>query len=349
MYHNMNAFFYGFQFPHHGRFTAFSALSKGLEQIGIPVFRTSFPSFLDHKGLRRFMRLWFQVNEYRLRPHFSDGSLVHYFFPENSLFRAPKWKKDGKLVLSCHQPYEQMARARSEGKLVPFFEGLRAADAVVLMASCEIEAYRTFAPDSEILCIPLGVDTDFFFPGQSPLPPDGCFKVLTVGNCLRDYELWAKVVERVVSDNPYVNFTVIANPDRIDLATRNLTTGPRNVRTLHGISDEQLRSEYQRADIIFLPLVNAWANNALLEALACGKAVVITDLPATREYGGAAACYVEKGSVAAAAEALLRLGADSDARSILGWDARQRVEAQFSWKRIAEQHRSLYQRLNQKS
>lgn len=344
----MNAVLYGFQFPHHGRFTAFSALSNALVKIGVPVCRTSFPSLLAHKGLRRYMRLWFEVNEYRLRVRFSSGSLVHYFFPENSLFNAPKWKKGGKLVLSCHQPYDELVRARSAGQLLPFFEGLRVADAVILMASCEIDAYRRLAPDSEILCIPLGVDTDFFCPEHLPLPPNRSFNVLTVGNWLRDYELWARVVDRVVSDCPHVNFTVIANPDRIDLATSGLTKGHRNVRTLHGISDEQLRAEYQRADIVFLPLVNAWANDALLEAMACGKAVVVTDLPATREYGGPAACYVDKGSVDAAADSLLRLQADSKARSILGRDARLRMEAQFSWKRIAEQHRSLYQRLNEK-
>jgi glycosyltransferase involved in cell wall biosynthesis len=340
----MNAVFYGFQFPHHGQFSAFSALSKAMKSKGFTVRRVFLPSWLCLRGLRRLERPWFKVNEYRLKKDFDRKKLVHYFFPENSLFQAPKWKK-GPLVLSCHQPVETLMRARERGPLLSFLEGLKVADAVILMASCELDAYRELAPHAEVLCIPHGVDTDFFRPAELPRREDGKFRILTVGNWLRDYDVWARVVERIASQCPEAAFSVLANPDRLAAAMANLKRGRENVRVLQGISDEQLRYEYRQADVVFLPLQNAWANNALLEGMACGRPIVATDLPAIREYAGNAAVLVEKGSVEFAVQALLQLHDDPDGRAILAKTARTRAEDKLSWKRIAEQHKILYSRL----
>lgn len=345
-----NAVFYGFQFPHHGNFSAFSALSREFERTGVRVCKTAFPN-TDCLWPGRIRgpvnKKWFQLNEFRLKRAFSNGDLVHYFFPENSLFKAPEWKKKGSLVLSCHQPLEQMmARPKTRAKYL--FEGLKAADAVVLMASCELEKYQGLAPNSEVLCIPHGVETNFFCPAPSLPEPNGTFRVLTVGNWLRDYDLWAKVVDRVVSERPDVEFSVLANPDRLKAATQGIKIGKNNVRVLQGVSDEQLRDEYRRADVVFLPLKNAWANNALLESMACGRPLLATDLPAIREYAGDAACFVPRGDADGAAHQIIRLRTNPDLRNELGRAARIRMESGFCWKHIAARHIDLYENTRQR-
>jgi glycosyltransferase involved in cell wall biosynthesis len=231
---------------------------------------------------------------------------------------------------------------KNNGGLKPFFDGLKAADSVVLMASCELDAYRELAPNSRVICIPHGVDTEFFSPGNVVRQPDDRYRVLTVGNWLRDYDLWAKVVERISAEHSNIEFTVLANPDRLTAATANLKTNPSRFRLLKGISDEQLRDEYRRADLVFLPLLNSWANNALLEGMSCGRPVVVTDLPATREYGGDSVCYVQKGCVDDAVQQLCALCGACDKRAELGAAARKRIENGFSWKDIASRYVQLY-------
>lgn len=340
-----NAVFYGFQFPHHGRFSAFSALSREFEKTDVEVCRMSYPrvpAWMPKriKGICR--KKWFQLNEYRLKSAFRAGKLVHYFFPENSLFKAPVWKRDGTLVLSCHQPVEQLMKETLLQKRKYLFQGLKTADAVILMASSEIEAYRELAPNGRVLCIPHGVDTDFFAPRQDVRKPDERFRVLTVGNWLRDYELWAETVKRIYTDGHAIEFTVIANPDTLKAALGTLGSAANQVRVLSRITDEQLRDEYRRADVIFLPLKNTWANNALLEGMSCGRPPVVTDLPAAREYAGDAACFIEKGSVDSAADALLRMRANKTDREELGRKARERMENQYSWAAVVRQYLDLY-------
>jgi glycosyltransferase involved in cell wall biosynthesis len=341
----MNPVFYGFQFAHHGRFSAFSALSQSFTRQGVAVLRVpllKIPEYVPGRIRGMFTGGWFRAHEYRLKSSFNRGDLVHYFFPENSLFQAPKWKVNGPLVLSCHQPMEQLLELQNAGAIPAFFNGLKAADAVVLMASCEIDFDRELAPSARVLCIPHGVDTGFFSPVESPMEEDGRFRVLTVGNWLRDFDLWRRVVDRISAECPNSEFTVLANPDRLTAAIANLKTDRRRVRLLKGISDEQLRNEYRRADLIFLPLLNSWANNALLEGMSCGRPVVVTDLPATREYGGDSVCYVQKGCVDDSIQQLRALCGACDKRAELGAAARKRIVTSFSWDNIAKRYMQLY-------
>ena len=53
-----------------------------------------------------------------------------------------------------------------------------------------------------------------------------------------------------------------------------------------GLTDAELRDLYHSSDIAFIPLTNATANNAVLEAMASGIPLISTDLPAIRGTAG---------------------------------------------------------------
>jgi len=341
----MKPAFYGFQFPHHGRFSAFSALSREFKRADVEVYRMHIPripAWVPGRIQGRIRTAWCQINEHRVKSSFSHGGIVHYFFPENSLFKGAKWRKKGRLVLSCHQPIEFLKRTMRNGH--PFYDALKVADRVVLMASCEIDAYRELAPNGQVLCIPHGVDTEFFRPSVSSCarPTSDHCRILTVGNWLRDYEEWAQVVRRMRAVKPSVEFTVIANPDRLKFIQDILGKDMDNVRLLCGLTDECLRDEYLRSDIVYLPLNGAWANNALLEGMSCGCAILVTDLPATREYAGDAALYAEQANIDAITEQMQALWTHPDMRYELGQRARGRAETKFRWDRIAQTYLDLY-------
>ncbi|MCZ1008118.1 glycosyltransferase [Streptomyces lydicus] len=95
-------------------------------------------------------------------------------------------------------------------------------------------------------------------------------------------------------------------------------------------------------------MTDATANNALLEALACGTPVVATDTGGISYYTGhgPAALLTPPGDAAAAAEAIetlldeLGTAAHASRRAA----ARERAEL-FAWPRIADQVRSVYRLL----
>lgn len=340
--------FYGFQYPHHGNFSSFKALSHELEALGAKIVKPHYPPFpgwLPSRVRTPLCRQWFKANELRIKCVFKAGSTVHYFYPENSLFRAPFWKRSGRLVLTCHQPVAKLMDYQTRGMLKPFFEGLKAADVIVLMAPNEIEEYRRFAPNSQIIYIPHGVDSHFFSPYPVFAKHDGRLRILTVGNWLRDYRMWAQVVDHVIGQRPDFEFSVLANRDVIADALSGCRHLCDKIRVLHGISDDQLRDEYRRADVLFIPLLDAWANNALLEGMACGRPVVITDLPAIRGYAGDTVCYISKGDIATATAFLIELGDNPKRRQELGIAARRKVEEGLSWSVIAKRHSELYSSL----
>jgi len=196
-----------------------------------------------------------------------------------------KWKRNNKLIMSCHQPIQKLAEMKSGGKQFEgFFNGLALADVVVVLSETQIEGYKYYAPNADVVYIPLGVDTEFFTPGLTT--PARSPMVLTVGSWLRDYECWADVVRNFLSKEDAVDFVVVANNDTIKKARACLSADHAKVRFLSGITDEQLRNLYQQASLLFLPLQDAVANNALLEAMATGVPSIVTKLPATEEYLG---------------------------------------------------------------
>jgi glycosyltransferase involved in cell wall biosynthesis len=121
-------------------------------------------------------------------------------------------------------------------------------------------------------------------------------------------------------------------------------------RVLEGISEQELIALYRRAAFLLLPLTGASANNALLEAFACGTPAVVTDIGGIRHYAGEgpAAVLVPPGDAVAAADGadmlLAELGtADHTVRRAA---ARARAES-FAWPRVADDVRSVYRLLGE--
>jgi glycosyltransferase involved in cell wall biosynthesis len=114
---------------------------------------------------------------------------------------------------------------------------------------------------------------------------------------------------------------------------------------LEGLDDAGLRSLYRDADIAFLPLLAATANNSLLECMASGVPIVASDLQATREYAKDSAEYFRNRSAAAAAESILDLAGSHSRRNAIARSARLVAERELSWQVIARRYLELYSAL----
>ena len=101
------------------------------------------------------------------------------------------------------------------------------------------------------------------------------------------------------------------------------------------------------ADVVCLPSYHEGLPKALLEAAACGRALVATEVPGCRAIcrDGETGLLVPPGDVPALADAIENLLADAGLRAMLGAAGRALVESHFAAERINAQTLALYLRV----
>jgi glycosyltransferase involved in cell wall biosynthesis len=291
---------------------------------------------------RKLFSVWQQLNEWRLRPIFArrERQCVHYLYSGKTLFRGHQWKGRHGLVMTCHRPpslLESFGPVRGARSM----QAMRTADRVILLAEASRSGFEPYCKPGAIRAIPLGVDVHFFQPGAGPRP--GRPLILTVGNWLRDYDHWVETVKVLAAKNKDVSFAVVGSDQTVARLRGALNRELANrVELLSHLTDEQLRETYQRATLLFLPLTDTAANNALLESLACGLPIVATDLPATHEYAGDAGIFFPPKAADECASVLAGLLADEQRLAALSRTSRERAVNQFAWEIIAKRHEDLY-------
>ena len=232
------------------------------------------------------------------------------------------------IVATFHQPPELLDRLIN-------LSIVRRIDHVIVLSPEQVSYFTQHLPADRVSMILHGVDTNFFRPADRKRT--GTFRCLSVGSWMRDYDAILEVAQRLRSV-PQFEFQIVSR------AVSNRPV-PANVSVQSGIDDDSLRTLYQEADVLFLPVTSATANNAVLEGIACGLPVVSTDLASLRTYlPGQEAILLGGNDPGQLAEALLKLYHNPHLREEMGLAARQRA-LQLSWSSVAKQHESLYERL----
>jgi glycosyltransferase involved in cell wall biosynthesis len=177
----------------------------------------------------------------------------------------------------------------------------------IICLSREQREYISGACPSPTILIRFGIDHDFFRPAERR-NTERSSHLLFVGNWLRDFETLVKAMRQVWNERPTVVLDcVIPHGYRSHPALLRLARDPR-VRWHAGISSEALRDLYQQAALLFLPLIDAVANNSIVEALASGLPIVTTNVGGTADY-----------IPEAAGQLCPPDDADAHARAVLGW------------------------------
>jgi glycosyltransferase involved in cell wall biosynthesis len=235
-----------------------------------------------------------------------------------------------RLVATLHQPPALLDRLLGPLALSGF-------DSVVVLT----EAMRDWAAArlgaDRVVLIPHGVDTDFFTPGPPSGAAEGPFRLLAVGRWMRDYQAALRALARIRGCGVDARLTIVCPEFPLRLPGE-------EVAVIEGLSDTALRQAYRDADALFLPLTEATANNAILEALACGLPVISTEVGGVPAAVGEAGLLAPVGDDAALAAAVLVLARDGARRAALGAAARARAEA-LDWRVVAARHAELYDRL----
>jgi glycosyltransferase involved in cell wall biosynthesis len=252
--------------------------------------------------------------------HFLDGEHAPQFLPS----WLPRARRHAvQVIATFHQPPGLL------GDLVDP-DVLRMLDQVLLVSPSQREFFERYLPPERVHVILHGVDADFFHPADASVR-EGHLRCITVGNWLRDWQ----IVHEVAARMPEVRFDIVTGR----------TTGLEeldNVRIHKGLDDHALAALYRRADILFLPLLEATANNALLEGMASGLPVVATDLSSVRAYlAHGDAILVPPGGAEGFIAALARLRDLPKERIALGIGARARAK-ELAWPTHIAAYETLY-------
>jgi glycosyltransferase involved in cell wall biosynthesis len=89
-------------------------------------------------------------------------------------------------------------------------------------------------------------------------------------------------------------------------------------------------------------LLDATANNAVVESMACGLPMLLTDFAATRAYAGDTAFYVEQGNYSGAFEQMEHLFRAPAKLEEAAAKAREVAVSELAWEAIITKHRNLF-------
>jgi glycosyltransferase involved in cell wall biosynthesis len=260
-------------------------------------------------------------------PLWGPGVVLHV--PEDPYLRwegaaATSWREHAR------RAYQRLTMER----------GLRRS--LVLVVSCEAvaaELGERFGGDlPRTVIVPLGVDTDVFFPE----PDDGTAPFVFHLGSSEPRDETAMVLGayrralRLAPDLPDLKI----GGDLGGLAERLLAQAAelgieRRVHLLGRISDEELRRCYSHAALCVQPAHYEGFGLQPLEALACGAPLVVFKEPAVEEVVGTSAWVVPGRTEEALSEAIALLWRDATQRARLRLSGPKRA-AQFPWSASAE-------------
>jgi glycosyltransferase involved in cell wall biosynthesis len=196
----------------------------------------------------------------------------------------------------------------------------------------------------------VGVDVDYY----RPLPePAGTPVVLLASRLLWDKGVGTLVeAARLLHTRMDVRVALAGEPDEGNPASI-------PVETLHGWRAEgvvewwgwqyDMRAAYAACHLVTLPSLGEGLPTTLLEAAACGRPLVATDVPGCRDVvqDGLNGLLVPPGDAPALAEVLERLLRDPGLRRRMGAAGRHRVEERFADQCINTQTLEIYRALAQ--
>ncbi len=338
-------------YPHWGKHTAFNRIEKFLDSdslktrvMNVPMGERWFPApWLKKKIYKKIKKngvAVYQLNDFvaetltRVSISLFKTDIVHYFDGEHSLMFLPQWK--GKksflrskpaIIAMFHQPPEMLDKLINKNIV-------SMVDRVMVVSPTQADYFAGFMPRERIETVLLGVDTEYFVPGNEP-KHQKMFRCLSGGIWMRDYDSLLKTAE-IMKHNPAIEFHIVSKRFAIP-------EGLNNIFFHENISDEELLKLYQTCHTLLLPFKDATANTFLMEGAACGLPVISTQLESIQNYfPGDTSFLVKDNDPRHFAEYLEALASDRKELARRSEIARARA-LELSWHNIAGEYKKIYQ------
>lgn len=189
------------------------------------------------------------------------NQVFHFIYAENSY----KWLnlfigKSNKIVCTFHQPKSFFIKNKHWNQRIKHI------DEIILLSKSDINFFENITGKKNVHFIPHGINTNFYFYNSSIQRKKS---ILLVGNWLRDFNFAAEIFGILSRISPDLEINIISDKSNIKYFKN------QNVNFHNNISDDELKAFYQSSKVVFFPLIEYTANNAILEAAACGCNIIV--------------------------------------------------------------------------
>jgi phosphatidylinositol alpha-mannosyltransferase len=218
--------------------------------------------------------------------------------------------------------------------------------AVIAVSRPVVEAHaRYLNADWEI--IPNGVDTSFFHPNGRQADSDARPELLFLGRLdpRNGLDTILAAMPKVLEQYPTARLTVAGDGPLRPVYERLAAPVAQAIRFVGRVNGDR-PGYYSGADLYLCPTTKASFGITLLEAMACGTPLAVSDITGFRELvdGGEEAVLVPRNQPGAWADSIVNLLSDSPRRQRMS-AAGQAKAARFAWPRVGDQILSVYQRV----
>jgi glycosyltransferase involved in cell wall biosynthesis len=236
---------------------------------------------------------------------------------------------------------------RVEQRLMAGADGL---GAVAQSVADELDAYGV--DRARIRVVGNGVDTDLFCPGGEAEPLRSSEPTILAAGRLDVRKGLGDLIESVklvAEAFPRARLWIAGSgplQERLAQKSERLGIGS-TVYFLGHVEQAELIELYRAATVFVHAAHYEGLPTVLLEAMACGRAVVSTAVSGALDVveDGVNGLLVQPRAPAALAEAVSRLLTDAELRATLGAAARRTVKEAFSWPVVGQKHMRYYQDL----
>jgi len=232
--------------------------------------------------------------------------------------------------------------------LAPFRRAILRSACAVVANSAGLKAMSELADSTPVLVIANGVDTSFFKPAARLQPSDAPLRLLFVGrfqsqkNLLWMLDQLAGV--RLSTRRTFVLDLVGDGPLRHELEDRIRNLMMADIVSFHGWTDRnELRTFYQSADLVLNPSLYEGMPNVVLEAMACGRPVLVSRVPGNEAVvvHGVSGWLYSSGDSDDFRNRVQSFLEFPEIAIPLGAAARERAEREFSWDRATQSYLEL--------
>lgn len=266
----------------------------------------------------------------------ADPDLIHALYGDEQLNLLIKAKTalPCPLIATFHFPVSRMRDRYFKSKR----QSLRRLSAAIAVSSVQCDFLSDIIGSDKVFFIPHGINTDIFHQKEKKI--EKTLKLFFVGDHMRDFTCAQKVMKICLRDKLDVEFCV-----RVFKKNWHYFSDLSNVRIVSSIQEPDLIRIYQDSHALFLPLLDATANNSILESISCGTPVISTDLGGVRDYIDEKSSWLSpKGDVDALFESIRSLTGNREQILLKGAEARKHSE-KFDWKIICQQINSVYDKV----